>query len=576
MARLNFKSVSVRNFFSYGNVPTKLELDNVDYNLVVGKNGCGKSTILLDGLSFALFNKPYKKINKSGVINSLNRKQCVVEVEFFIGSRQYKVTRGMKPNLFEIRCDGEIINPPTDNKDYQKILEEQILRMSHKTFCQVVILGTANFVPFMQLTPANRREVVDDLLDAEVYTVMAELLKERIKDRNTQLTKLKNSKSESESKIEMLQGILSKIQKDTSNQVEQFKGEIETLTKTIASIKQTLQAEEVVGNGLSARLNKFGDVTSKLSKYKTYYSQIANKKKTLYTQRQWYEETTDCPTCKQQIFEDTKESMVTTIQANLSEIESGIVDLTEKITLLSEANEKRDEVKTLLLASERKQSTLKSDIISNSSIIQRLEKQIASLSVKTENEDDIKFSIRQISESVTKLSSDLTKLEEESRIQGLASLMLKDGGIKTNIIKQYIPVFNHLINKYLEALGLFVSFELDENFNESVKSRHRDEFTYDSFSEGQKSRINLAILFAWREVAALKNSASANILVLDEVLDSSMDFEGTENLTNLLTQELKGSNIYVISHANQDSYEHIFNRTIEVKMVNGYSEIYES
>ena len=576
MARINFETISVRNFFSYGNVPTKIELDKAKYNLVTGKNGSGKSTTLLDGLSFALYNKPYKKVNKSGVVNSINRKNCVVEVEFFIGSRHYKVVRGVKPNIFEIYGDGELMNPPTDNRDYQKILEEQILRMSHKTFCQVVILGTANFIPFMQLTPAHRREIVDDLLDAEVYTTMANLLKDRIKERNIKQTKCLNEKTEARSKVSMLENILTKIREDNSGQIAGIRTEIEVNSKRILEYKEALLSEEEIAKKLEGRLEKFGDVSSKLTKYKTYYSQIVNKQKTLYSQKQWYQDTTDCPTCKQRIFEDTKDVMVATIQGNLQEIESGVSDLSEKIGVLSEASEKRNEINQKLLACERRMSDHKSNIINLSNLNARLEKQISTLSAVTDNEEDIKFNIRDLNNKISAFDEQLTEYEREAKLQDLASMLLKDGGIKTNIIKQYIPVFNHLINKYLDALGLFVSFELDENFNESVKSRYRDEFTYEHFSEGQKARINLAILFAWREVAALKNSASANILVLDEVLDSSMDSEGTESLTNLLTTQQNGGIIYVISHANQDSFEHIFERKLEVKMVNGYSEITES
>ena len=576
MARINFETISVRNFFSYGNVPTKIELDKAKYNLVTGKNGSGKSTTLLDGLSFALYNKPYKKVNKSGVVNSINRKNCVVEVEFFIGSRHYKVVRGVKPNIFEIYGDGELMNPPTDNRDYQKILEEQILRMSHKTFCQVVILGTANFIPFMQLTPAHRREIVDDLLDAEVYTTMANLLKDRIKERNIKQTKCLNEKTEARSKVSMLENILTKIREDNSGQIAGIRTEIEVNSKRILEYKEALLSEEEIAKKLEGRLEKFGDVSSKLTKYKTYYSQIVNKQKTLYSQKQWYQDTTDCPTCTQRIFEDTKDVMVATIQGNLQEIESGVSDLSEKIGVLSEASEKRNEINQKLLACERRMSDHKSNIINLSNLNARLEKQISTLSAVTDNEEDIKFNIRDLNNKISAFDEQLTEYEREAKLQDLASMLLKDGGIKTNIIKQYIPVFNHLINKYLDALGLFVSFELDENFNESVKSRYRDEFTYEHFSEGQKARINLAILFAWREVAALKNSASANILVLDEVLDSSMDSEGTESLTNLLTTQQNGGIIYVISHANQDSFEHIFERKLEVKMVNGYSEITES
>lgn len=576
MARINFETISVRNFFSYGNVPTTIELGKAKYNLVTGKNGSGKSTTLLDGLSFALYNKPYKKVNKSGVVNSINRKNCVVEVEFFIGARHYKVVRGVKPNIFEIYGDGELMNQPTDNRDYQKILEEQILRMSHKTFCQVVILGTANFIPFMQLTPAHRREVVDDLLDAEVYTTMANLLKDRIKERNIKQTKCLNEKTEARSKVSMLENILTKLREDNSGQIAGIRAEIEVNSERISEHKKALMSEEEIAKKLEGRLEKFGDVSSKLTKYKTYYSQIVNKQKTLYSQKQWYQDTTDCPTCKQRISEDTKDAMVTSIQGNLQEIESGISDLSEKIGVLSEASEKRNEINQKLLACERRMSDHKSNIINLSNLNARLEKQISTLSAVTDNEEDIKFNIRELTNKIVAFDEQLTEYEKEAKLQDLASMLLKDGGIKTNIIKQYIPVFNHLINKYLDALGLFVSFELDENFNESVKSRHRDEFTYEHFSEGQKARINLAILFAWREVAALKNSASANILVLDEVLDSSMDSEGTESLTNLLTTQQNGGIIYVISHANQDSFEHIFERKLEVKLVNGYSEITES
>lgn len=575
MSRINFISVSMRNFFSYGNVPTVVSLDGANFTVIRGKNGSGKSTIS-DALCFALFNKPYKKVNKSGIVNNLNKKNCVVELEFSIGSRLYKIIRGIKPNVFEIYCDGILINPPTDSRDYQKVLETQILRMTYKTFVQIVILGISGFVPFMELSAAVRREIVDDLLDAEVYTDMSEILKERIKKTREEMLQLSTELRGIESKMDSLNSVKKTLLEDKAGQVAKIQEEIRTNLEAIDSLGRDFVD---ISNKISELESKCppDDITTKLTKFKTYYQQINTKRNTLYANKKWYLETTDCPTCKQKIFEESKNTMVTGIDASIQEMEAGIVDLKKKIETFSAAYATQQEILVELNKLEKERSSVTNKTLALTNLNTRLEKQATELlSSQNVNLDSVCHEIDSTETLRVAKKKTLSELERESSIQQMAATMLKDGGIKSDIIKQYIPVFNHLVNKYLGLLDLFVSFELDENFNECVKARHREEFTYDSFSQGQKSRINLAILFAWRQIAALKHSASTNILILDEVFDSSLDYEGTFNLRDLLTSELGDVKLFVVTHNNDASFDEFFDRRLDVSLVNGYTSITET
>ena len=543
-----FEKVRYKNFLSSGNTFTEIQLNKAKTTLVVGQNGAGKST-MLDAISFALFGKAHRNINKPQLVNSINNKQCIVEVEFTIGSNYYKVVRGIKTKKFEIYANGTLLNQNSHNKEYQKVLEQNILKLTHKTFHQVVVLGSSSFTPFMQLGAYQRREVIEDLLDIGVFSQMNILLKAKIATLREKINQVGHSieinKTKTESHKKYIRDI-SRINEDARKQkedlIEEMQREIELLVQQ-SSENQTLAS--AIENEVRPLLDKEKDNSLKL---RGYQSDINTKIKTLVKDAQFYEKNETCPTCEQDIEISLKEQKLGEaktkageLQSGLSEVEQAIEQSTSSIEdLTGKLQESLDLSQGVLINNQK--------IESNRTIINSANKEIESLSdnqsdlAKANDEHDALLS------EFYSLNDELTTHRDKYAYHGVISEMLKDQGIKTKIIKQYLPVMNKLINQYLQILDFYVHFDLDESFTETIRSRHRDAFSYDSFSEGEKQRIDLSLLFTWRQVARMKNSISTNLLMLDETFDSSLDEAGIENLIKIIHTLGADTNVFIISH----------------------------
>jgi len=568
---LLFESISYKNFLSTGDKPTVIELNKDSATLVVGANGAGKST-MLDAISYALFGKPHRNINRPQLVNSINNKQLLVEVKFSLGSNRYRVIRGMKPNIFEIYHNDVMLNQESHSRDYQKVLEMNILKLNHRSFHQVVVLGSGNFIPFMQLPSYQRRSVIEDLLDIGIFTKMNMLTKERFSklksdllDTDNQLNIIKEQITLQSKHISDLQNI--DIQRSTkaSKKIDSLQSEIELLEKRNASLNDSYTEQ------LRPLISKLEKAQSKLDKLTEYKIQINSKISDVVKHARFYETNNSCPTCEQDISLELKankhdEASVTAkaLSDGLKELDINIADASEKLSVIR--------------ANHSEVQSIQSDISSNQRLIGNLQVQITDLQKENDITDELTDTAAAALELDTRkthysdtLDSKSKHLETRSYYDAIGEL-LKDTGIKTKIIRQYLPIMNNLINKYLNILDFFVKFDLDESFNETIRSRHRDEFSYASFSEGEKSRIDLALLFAWRHIAKLKNSTNTNLLILDETFDSSLDVDGVDNLLKILYSLKKDSNVFIISHK-KDVLDGKFPRKIEFEKVNNFSQV---
>ena len=541
-----FQKIRYKNFLSTGNNFTEIDLTRHKTTLVVGQNGSGKST-MLDALSFGLFGKAHRKIGKTQLINSVNGKGSLVEVEFQIGAAQFKVVRGDRPVKFEIWKNGEMINQSSHNKEYQRVLEQNILKLNHKSFHQVVVLGSSNFVPFMQLNPHNRRLVIEDLLDIGVFSKMNQLLKEEI-------SSIKESLKDVSYQIDLTKNKLD-TQKKYITDVKKITNEAVTYKETQISNKQTqIESLESDNSTLSKSIDgKQDDIQSELDQLHNrkqsllqYNAQFKQQMATVVKDAKFYEENETCPTCDQDIDSERRDEKLSSAKSKAKELQSAMGKLAEESTQveqsISTTNDALSEIR-------EQQSVLHSNIQQ----INRLQTEIGDLrkDIAGSAVADLKAAedeLENIKESLSNLNDDKMKTNEEYSYKLALSEMLKDTGIKTKIIKQYLPVMNKLVNQYLQVLDFYVSFNLDEEFNETIRSRHRDDFTYDSFSEGEKQRIDLSLLFTWRQIAKMKNSVATNLLMLDETFDSSLDHEGVDNLLKILYTLGDDTNIFIISH----------------------------
>jgi len=568
---LIFESISYKNFLSTGDTPTVIQLNRDSATLVVGSNGAGKST-MLDAISYALFGKPHRNINRPQLINSINNKKLLVEVKLSIGPNKYRVVRGMKPNIFEIYHNDKLLNQESHSRDYQKILETNILKLNHKSFHQVVVLGSSNFIPFMQLPSHQRRNVIEDLLDIGIFTKMNTLVKERcskiksdILDTDHQINIIKEQISLQTKHIEELKNI--DIQQSTKalKQIESIASEISLLEKR--NIELQSNYDKVAPSQLKER-DSASDKQASLNEFKIQINTNITK---IVKEAKFFEDNDCCPTCNQVISIDLKETKKDEAHKKAQDLNDGLKLLEDKIEVANEklqsANEAYNKIQDIL-----------SDIRSNQNLITNLHKQLLGLQTQNANANkltDTEEAKSDLDKRKIQYESTLTnkssQLETRSYYDAIGEL-LKDTGIKTKIIRQYLPVMNTLINKYLNILDFFVKFDLDESFNETIKSRHRDEFSYASFSEGEKSRIDLALLFSWRQIAKLKNSANTNLLILDETFDSSLDVDGVDNLLKILYSLKKDTNVFIISHK-KDVLDGKFPSKIEFKKVNNFSQI---
>ncbi|CAB4162886.1 endonuclease subunit [uncultured Caudovirales phage] len=554
---IKFTKIRWKNLLSTGNIFTEIRLDEHNTTLIIGENGAGKSTIL-DALSFVLFGKPFRKINKPQLMNSITQKGLVVEIEFYIYSNFYKIIRGMKPNIFEVYQNDVLLNQSADVKDYQEILEKQIIKVNHKSFCQVVVLGSATFQPFMQLSAGQRREIIEDLLDLQIFTRMNSLLKDKIIINNEALIRNSGDKKLVEEKIKLTLDHMKEIQ-NNNEQIKQEKMErIESVEKLIQSEKEKLNTLEEKIVPLKEQLVDEVKLAKQMKKMDQIRHELQAKLSYIQNDVKFFNDHDNCPTCNQLIQEEFKNTKIEEKNQLLEETQNGLNMLIEKQNELSKKIEEKNKVNILVANLEMEKHKVRTEINSSTNYKNQLIQEVNNIETKTVNVDNVK--IEDLNKDLGNVKSKYINLMEDKNILSAALMMLKDGGIKSRIIKQYIPIINKLINKYLSSMEFMCQFELDENFNETIKSRYRDEFSYASFSEGEKMRINLAVLFAWRSIAKLRNSINTNLLIMDEVFDSSLDSNGTEEFIKLIYDLTSETNTFIISHKTdsiQDKFQNI-------------------
>lgn len=569
--RIEFKVVRWKNFLSTGDQFTEIQLNRNDSTLIIGQNGAGKST-LLDALSFGLFGKPYRNITKPQLLNSINNKNCVVEVEFSVGNTEFKIIRGIKPNTFEIYQNGTMINQSSTSRDYQEYLEQNVLKLNHKSFHQIVVIGSASFTPFMQLPPHQRRNIIEELLDIQVFSRMNQLLKEKmarvkelINDSNNQLEIIAT-------KIKLQNKYITDVESLAKDQVRDKQAEIVQHQESIKSLQESNIGLSVQLETLVEKQKLLRGVESKKNKLNQLGNKIETNLQSLEDNRAFFVDNTSCPTCSQEINPETREKHVHTCDTKISEIQEGINKLQEELSTIEQSESE------LLVEIEKFQSA-QLDIVANNASIAQLQKTINKLEEEILKISDADGDVGSAVADLTKLQEEKEKLAElklgyidSQNYNFLASEMLKDTGIKTKIVKQYLPVINKLVNQHLQTLDFFVLFNLDESFNETIKSRYRDEFTYASFSEGEKQRIDLSLLFTWRQIARMKNSANTNLLILDETFDSSLDNDGIDNLMKILNTVTTDTNVFIISHKG-DVLDSKFRNKIEFIKERNFSRI---
>jgi len=569
---IHFKLCRWKNLLSTGNEFTEIQFDRSPTTLIVGQNGAGKST-LLDALSFGLFGKPHRDIKKDQLINSINKKHCVVEVEFKIGASDFRIHSAIKPGKFEIYQNGNLINQSSSARDYQKFLEQNILKLNHKSFHQVVVLGSSSFIPFMQLPSHTRRDVIEDLLDINIFSKMNGLLRERN-------GKIKEEIKDISHHIDLVNSKIATQNKYIKNLESLNEGQIDDKRKNISEhkkvIDETFNESRELGEGLTNRMTGYSKTYEKLNdrllslrskdiQYKNDITQLVKNSK-------FYEEHDDCPTCDQVISQDKKTEKQEELKQNAIQIQSdkakaavAMNDLNISINSVLDSLNELKEKQGQILSNNEKIAVLQSEV-------DKTQKEINSLSGQNGDLKRAKVECDEFRESKDSFTERKLEYLEERTYNEVIGEMLKDTGIKTKVIKQYLPVMNKMINQYLQVLDFFVAFHLDESFNETIKSRHRDAFNYASFSEGEKQRIDLSLLFTWRQVAKMKNSAATNLLILDETFDSSLDVDGVDSLTKILDTLEDGSNVFIISHKG-DVLENKFRSKIEFIKERNFSKV---
>lgn len=564
-----FSKIRYKNFLSTGNVFTELQLDKSKTTLISGTNGAGKST-MIDAITFVLYGKAHRKINKPQLLNSVNQKDLLVEIEFTVGRNSYLIRRGLKPAIFEIWRDGEMLNKDAAARDYQQYLEQNILKLNFKSFSQIVILGSATYVPFMELPTGQRREIIEDLLDIQIFTTMNNLLKDRISQNKTDVSDNKYQIDLIESKIESAKENSESIRKMKMIEVDKIKEKVKEHLDRIE--KETSEIEKIEGE-ITETLQTISDkqtAKSKKEKLKGLFYDLESKKKSLEKDLLFYHDHDNCPTCKQGIDHEFKKTVISEKDTRVSEIETAFSQLNEKMKEVDDRLEIISGIEDVIQKLHLKAGDHRATVKSSKNALMSYKKELETAEKEVEEVDQSK--IKQYVKDLKRVQKEQERLFDEREILSVAAAMLKDGGIKTRIVKQYIPVMNTLINKYLSEFELFVDFHLDENFNEVIKSRFRDAFSYSSFSEGEKMRINLSILFAWRTVSKLRNSVSTNLLILDETLDGASDHNAVESLINILNNMDTNENTFVISHRG-DAFGEKFSSHIRFEKTKNFSAI---
>jgi DNA repair exonuclease SbcCD ATPase subunit len=567
---IEFKEIRYKNFLSSGNQFTKIKLNQNTNTLIVGQNGAGKSTIL-DALCFSLFNKPFRKINKNQIVNSTNEKDCVVEIDFNVNRNEYKVIRGIKPGIFEIYQNGKKLHEDASAQDQQKTLEQSILKLNYKSFTQIVILGSASFVPFMQLPAAHRREVIEDLLDIKVFSSMSEILKNKIKDSKETVKTLELKKESIADKIVMQQNFIKQIEETGQNDIKNKQTQIFEFEKEVAKYNQSVSNLLHEVESKQQEIEKYLDASDTLRKLGTFKGKIGNKKQNSNEELEFFKENSVCPTCTQTIEETFRVNKIEELQQVLSSYESNLQEIEDTI-------KKEEEREQAFFGFQKEITKLQNEIsqinirISNSNKSKStLEKEIQTITTRLENRNIEHEKLSDYKSNLRQILSDLEQLKEDYNYYLQANVLLKDDGVKSSIIKKYLPLINQQVNKYLQMMDFFINFTLDEEFNEKIQTPIHENFSYPSFSEGEKMRIDLSLLFTWREIARLKNSISTNLLSMDEVFDSSLDGLGTDEFFKIIRYMVSDANIFIISHKNE--LHEKFENVLEFHKVKGFSQL---
>ncbi len=566
---IKFHKVRYKNFLSTGNEFTEINLSRKKTSLIIGANGSGKST-LLDALTFGLFGRAFRKIPKTALVNSINQKHTVVEVEFQIGRNQYRVMRSIKPNKFEIYRDGKLLHQDASVRDYQAILEQQILKLNYKSFTQVVVLGSSTFTPFMQLNTPERRAIIEDILDIQIFSVMKDCLKQRASTLNNEQREVRNNIKIGEAKIQGQEEAMKRLEENRDEMIEKLAKDVLDHETQVLEHKTNIRSDLHLVDTLHNTISDEKEIREKLQQTLSDERQFETERKKFIKELKFYEDNDECPTCKQDIESDHKEHICTDTKESIKEIDK---KLSERSKTVEEINERLTEISKVQAEIFTTQSAIQKEqnlIDSNEQYIDKVEGQIIELKKQEHTEDD-KDKLEKYRKALEVLQGMDASISDNKHYHDLAEILLRDSGIKTKIIRQYLPIMNKLINKYLASMEFFVQFELDEEFNEEIKSRYRDNFSYSSFSEGEKMRIDLSLLFTWRAVAKLKNSVNTNLLILDEVFDSSLDEGGTDEFLKILHTLDDNTNTFIISHKGESMNEK-FNNIIEFEKTNNFSK----
>jgi len=567
---IRFKSIRWKNFLSTGNQWTELNFEKNDTTLIIGTNGSGKST-LLDALTFSLFNKPFRKINKPQLINSTNEKDCRVEIDFQVGTREFKVVRGIKPAIFEIWADGKMLNQDAAAADQQKYLENNILKLNYKSFTQIVILGSAGFTPFMQLSAQNRREVIEDLLDIRIFSSMNSIIKDKIRQNREDVKLLSLKKDNLSDKVDMQKGFIDHLEMEANQEIIKKTLKVDELKVNITQIEDHTKTLTRVENGQRSKMEELSFDKSKIKKLGGLRGKITQKVSTLTKELEFFESNTVCPTCTQSIEDEFRLNKIADAQSKETELTQGLNDLETAI-------KQEEERESQWIALSKEVSQLSHDISQNNTRISGIQQQIGDLgneiqtiTSQLQNRNSEHEKLTSLQEQLNTVYDELVKKKEDNQYKDFVYSLLRDGGVKSKIIKKYLPLINKQVNKYLQMMDFYINFTLDEEFNEKVQSPIHEDFSYASFSEGEKMRIDLALLFTWREVAAFKNSTNTNLLIMDEVFDSSLDGFGTYEFLKIIRYVIKGANTFIISH--KDGLQDKFDNVIQFEKVKGFSRM---
>lgn len=567
---INFKKIRYKNFLSTGNNFTEIDFQAHHTNLVVGTNGAGKST-MLDALTFVLFNKPFRKINKPQLVNTVNERDCLVEIEFEVNSRSYLVRRGIKPNVFDIELNGNLLHKEADDRANQKILEENILKVNYKSFTQIVILGSSTFVPFMQLTTANRREVIEDLLDIRIFSAMNGLIKDKIRTQKEQIKSLDVKRKNVKEKIDMQKSFIDELENRGKQSIDENKIKIDNLMKEAeVFLRENSVLEEDVFK-FTKEQQIVTDAGDKLVKLNNLRGKLSQKVGTITKEHKFFSENTVCPTCGQDIEEDFRVNRISDAQDKAKELKKGYEDLESTIKFEQERERQFNALSQEITKLTHDISQNNTRINLNQRQIRDLENEIQTTTSNLQNRNTEHEKLEEFRESLQRTIEDLSDRKQEIVHYDFAYSLLKDDGVKTKIIKKYLPFINQQVNRYLQLMDFYINFQLDGEFNETVESPIHEHFSYSSFSEGEKMRIDLALLFTWREVARVKNSVNTNLLIMDEVFDSSLDGFGTEEFLKIIRYVVKDANIFVISH--KDSLHDKFESVLKFDKVKGFSRM---